>query len=272
MAFALTETLLIATLTVIALTAPVRAGSARPHPVEAEDTVLSAECRVPAGRLYVLAPLRAVRTVVEQKRSLKVLALGSGGATTGSGAGSAPASYSVRLGGELQKALPAITVTVEQRELSGDITAQAVERISALVAEAAPDLVVWQVGTSDALAKADLDSFSGALNEVLEWLWSHDIDVVLVEPPFSANLAAGDHYRDLMAAIKKSARDRRVPLVLRSGAMEFLGQQKKDGKLMSAFQLSDLGARCIAEHVARTVALSLLETSPHAGPATGQGK
>ena len=224
------------------------------------DMALSPECRVPGARLYTLAPLEAVRAIRDEKRPLRVLALGSAGATSGFGSGTASANYSVRLEGELKKVLPSIEVVVEQRGLPGDLTAQAVERISGLVVEVAPDLVVWQVGTSDALAKANLDAFGSALNEVLEWLWSHDIDVVLVEPPYMSALAGDEHYLGLMGAIQKSAREKRVPLVLRFEAMEFLGQPSNGTKRISQFGLNELGSRCIAEFVARTVALSLAET------------
>ena len=241
-------------------------------PAEALDMALSPECRVPGARLYTLAPLKAVRAVGDEKRPLKVLALGSAGATSGFGSSTASANYTVRLEGELEKVLPSVDVLVEQRGLPGDITAQAVERISGMVAEVDPDLVVWQVGVSDALAKADLDAFSAALNEVLEWFWSHDIDVVLVEPPYSAPLAGDEHYTGLMAAIQKSARDNRVPLVLRFEAMEFLGQRSRStgGKQISQFSLSDLGARCVAEYVARTVAMSLLQAPSRASQPGGE--
>jgi hypothetical protein len=272
MALPLTQTIFAASL-IAASISPLGAQSPQSKPVEALDPVLSLECRVPGGRLYTLAPLKAVRAMVKEKRPLKVLALGSTGATTGFGSSTASATYSVRLEGELQKVLPSINVVVEQRELPGEITAQAVERISGLVAEVEPDLIVWQVGTNDALAKADLDAFSSAVNEVLEWLWSHDIDVVLVEPPYSAALADDEHFRGLLAAIQKSARDNRVPLVLRFEAMEFLGQKNDAGMGMGQFRLSDLGSRCIAEYVARTVALSLhQEIKPEGGGVPGNNQ
>jgi acyl-CoA thioesterase-1 len=244
----------------IALVGSASTGAQSPQaPPEALDTVLSPECRVPGVRLYRLAPLPAVGAVLRQKRALKVLALGSAGAASSFGSG-AGAAHSDRLQDELEKVLPGISIEVEQRGLPGDLTADAVERISATVADVQPDLVVWQVGTNDALAKADLDAFSGAVNEILEWLRSHDIDVVLIEPPYAAALADDEHYKGLISAIQKSARDNRVPLVLRFEAMEFLGRETEGRPRMSAFLLNELGARCLAEHVARTVALSLLES------------
>ena len=255
MALSFTKTCIAAGL-ILAFAGPAQARPPLDGPDEGVDMTLAPECRVPGGRLYAVAPLRAVRAIVAEKRPLKVLALGSAGATTGIGSGTARATYLDQLDAQLERALGAGDVTVEQRELHGEVTAQATERIGALVTDVAPDLIVWQVGTSDALAKVDLEGFAAALNEVLEWLSSHEIDVVLVEPPYFKALAGDEHYRGLVAAIQKTARENRVPLVLRFEAMEFLAQQAaRDGRTHQ-FKLSHLAARCIAEYVARTVALS----------------
>ena len=80
--------------------------------------------------------------------------------------------------------LPGVDVAVEGRSLCGEITAHASPTIMNLVSEVEPDLVVWQVGISDALAQADVLAFSIALGEVLAFFRAHRIDAVLVEPPF----------------------------------------------------------------------------------------
>ncbi len=57
-------------------------------------------------------------------------------------------------------------------------------------------------------------------------------------------------------------------LVLRSEAMRYLSMQKTEaGK--NAFRLSELGYRCMAEHVARTITLSLLESASSPPEADG---
>jgi acyl-CoA thioesterase I len=233
------------------------------------DMSLSPECRVPGSQLYTLAPLKAVKAALKEKRPLKVLALGSS-ATAGFGAGSASADFKARLEGELERLLTGVDADVEQRALPGEITAEAVQRITSLIVEVEPDLVVWQVGTNDALAKADVEAFTQALNEILDWLTWHEIDVVLIEPPYTAAMASDEHYQALIAAIKSSARAREVPLVLRYEAMRFLSRQKTQAA-RSPFRLSDLGYRCMAEHVARTIALSLVKQDltiqePNANP------
>ena len=184
---------------------------------------------MPGSLLHTLAPLESVRRALAAKRPFRVLALGSSGE-----AGGGAARYEVRLKDELERVLGAyVDAEVEQRSLPGEITAEAVERITRLVAETEPDLVVWKVGTNDALARADVGEFTQALDEVLAWLSEHDIGVVLVEPPYSPSLAEDEYYRELIAAIHASAAERQVPLVLRFETLRFLGQQARGGKVHS---------------------------------------
>ena len=60
--------------------------------------------------------------------------------------------------------------------------------------ETEPDLIVWQVGIDDALAQAEITAFAEALDGTSSWFRSHDIDAVLVEPPYTAALATDTHY------------------------------------------------------------------------------
>ena len=240
--------------------------STRENASELPDTSLSHDCRVPGSKLYALAQLKAVRAALDEKRPLKVLALGPSG-TSGVGSGSGSATYPSRLEEELQKRFSGVDVVVEHRSLPGDITADAIERFTVLVTEIEPNLVVWQVGTDDALAKADVEAFTGALAEILQWLNQHDIDAVLVEPPYSLALVSDEHYTALRAAIRNSARQNGVPVVLRFEALQYFSQQRSEAA-RSQFGLSELGYRCMAEHVALTIDLSVLQPAPlEIGPA-----
>lgn len=225
------------------------------QPPQSAEANLSPECRVPSSELYALAPLPRAKSALEQKLPLKVLALGppsAGG--VGQGGGLAP--YPIRLEHELEKALPGADVTVEARSLPGEITAQAAETIMNIVSEVEPELIVWQVGINDVLAKAEVARFADALDEVLKWARSHNIDAVLVEPPYTAALATDDHFAELVAAIRDRVRENAVPLIRRSAAMRFLSERNSEAA-RSRFGLQNLGYHCTAEHVAHAVVLSL---------------
>src|SRR5207253_96939 len=92
------------------------------------DTTVSPDCRVPASELYALAPLPRIRSALDEKRPIKVLALGPP-SLSGVGQGGSLAPYPVRLEHELEKVLPGVDVTVEGRSLPGEITAQATSTI-----------------------------------------------------------------------------------------------------------------------------------------------
>lgn len=239
---------------------PAAAPSA-PAPGEAVDLSLSPECRVPGSKLYTLAPLRAVKRALKESRAIHVLAIGSS-STVGIGATSPAAAYPVRLEGELERRFPGIEVEVTNRGLSGEIAAGAAERMRNTIAEVEPDLVIWQVGTNDALARVDVDTFAQSLDETIKWVMAHRIDMVLVDPQYTASLAQDEHYRQIVKTIQEIAQRGRVPLVLRYEAMRYLSSQPTAaGRYLARdqFHLNDLGYRCMAEHVARAITFALVE-------------
>ncbi|WP_425374973.1 SGNH/GDSL hydrolase family protein [Methylobacterium segetis] len=245
--------------------------TAPPAPAgESLDPSLSPECRVPGSKLYTLAKLHAVKTALKEKRPVRVLAVGS----TSAGPG-ASASYPVKLETALERSLPDVDVVVEARGLQGEIASGAAERLRSMVADVEPDLVIWQVGTHDALARVELDAFADALDETVKWVKSHDIDVVLVDPVYTASLAEDEYYLSIVRKVQEVAAREGVPLVQRYAAMRFLsgrGDKGEDHMLGRQFRLNDLGLRCMAEHVTRAITLSLLQpdTTGTAGPVLGK--
>jgi acyl-CoA thioesterase I len=227
---------------------------------ETADRSLSPECRVPGSKLYTLASLRSVKAALKEHRAVRVLALGSSSMASVGGS-SAQATYPARLAGELEKLFPNVEIEVVNRGLSGEVAGEAADRVRNTVAEVDPDLVVWQVGTNDALARVDVDTFTEALDETLKWLKSHEVDVVLVDPQYTASLARDDYYAGIVKAIEDIARKDGVPLVRRFEAMRYLaGERKARGQRSGdQFHLNELGYRCMAEHVALAITVSLLQ-------------
>jgi acyl-CoA thioesterase I len=241
----------------VASTAPQPSGPEAAQVKDAAESSLSPECRVPGSKLYTLAPLKAVKHALKENRPLQVLAIGSS-STAGVGASSPLASYPMRLEGELEKLFPGVEIEVVNRGLSGEVAAGAADRMKNTIAEIEPDLVIWQVGTNDALARVDIETFAQSLDETIKWIASHRIDVVLVDPQYTASLAKDDYYARIVKVIQEVAEKDRVPLVQRFEAMRYLSTQKVGGVYLARdqFHLNDLGYRCMAEHVARAVVVS----------------
>lgn len=227
---------------------------------EAVDVALSPECRVPGSKLYTLARLGAVKDALKENRPVRVLAIGA--STMGLGAS---ATYPVKLETALERSLTNVDVVVESRGLQGEIASGAGERLRSMVAEVEPDLVIWQVGSHDALARVDLEAFGSALDETVQWIKGHAIDVVLVSPVYTASLAKDDYYTSLVRKVQEVAQREGVPLVQRYEAMRYLARSNDKGEghlLGTQFRLNELGLRCMAEHVTRAITLSLLQPDP----------
>lgn len=225
----------------------------------------SSACRVKSPAFEGRAPLRTVRRALREKRPLKVLAIGSS-STVGVGASSPVASYPVVLENDLEGFLHGFDVEMITRGLSGESANEAAQRLKLEVAENRPDLVVWQVGTNDAMARVEESEFSALLRETLTWLAQNRVDVVLIDPQYVERLAEDDNYVAIVKAIAAIAREKRVLLVQRFEAMADLARQRSNGAYLAAdrFHLNDLGYRCMAEYAARAIVAGILQADAEA--------
>ena len=126
-------------------------------------------------------------------RAVKVLAIGSS-STAGVGALCQAATYVAKLETSLEGTLKGLDFEVTGRGQGGEEAQGAADRMKREVEEAKPDLVVWQVGTNDALRHVGLDRFQQCLKTTLAWLKEQRIDVVLVDPQYGDALAKDEHY------------------------------------------------------------------------------
>ncbi|MCL4766599.1 MAG: SGNH/GDSL hydrolase family protein [Hyphomicrobiaceae bacterium] len=229
-------------------------------------TELSSDCRVKSA-YGPRAALRRLRRALKERRTVKLLAIGSS-STVGIGASSPAAAYPVRLESNLEGFLPGFDIQMTNRGVSGETGQGAVERIKLEVAEIDPDLVVWQVGTNDAMARIDEDEFAEMLRSTLSWLAANRIDVVLIDPQYVERLASDEHYTGIVEAISAVARDMRVLLVHRFEAMADLAKQRGNAAFLAQdrFHPNDLGYRCMAEYAARAIAAGILQAEAEAVP------
>jgi lysophospholipase L1-like esterase len=228
--------------------------------------MLSPDCRskrVP-GEAFP-RPLRALRRAVRARREVKVLAIGSS-STVGVGASSPAATYVARLETDLEGSFKGFDFVVVGRGLSGEEAQGAADRMKREVSQAQPDLVVWQVGTNDAIRHVGLDRFRECLRTTLAWLKEQRIDVVLVDPQYGDALAKDDYYERVVAAIAEVARESRVLLVDRFESMRELARQHGDRFYLAAdnLHLNDMGHRCMAEQLTRSIVAGLLAADSEA--------
>jgi lysophospholipase L1-like esterase len=229
-------------------------------PLPSQPPALSQDCRSKrkVGDLF-RRPLRALRRAVRQGRPVKVLAIGSS-STAGVGASSPSATYVARLEITLEGTFKGLDFLVVGRGRSGEEAQGAADRMKREVEETRPDVVVWQVGTNDALRHVGIDRFKRCVKTALAWLKEQRTDVVLVDPQYGDALVRDEHYEKVVAAIAEVAREARVLLVDRFEAMRELHRQKGDRFYLDAddLHMNDTGHRCMAEQLARSIVAGLL--------------
>jgi len=191
------------------------------------------------------------------------LAIGSS-STLGVGASSLRATYPAQLEEILEKSMKGIDLEVINDGVSGEVAAQTAARLRADVQRLDPDLVLWQVGTNDALARVPVEAVEATMRDTVHWLKDGRADVVLVGLQYTPHFARDEHYARIREAIQRVAANENVPLVRRFDAMQFIARSQANVQLLSGdgLHLNDLGYHCMAEHVAQAVVRSLFLRRP----------
>ncbi len=229
---------------------------------------MSSDCRtaVVAGDKF-RKPLRGLRKALREKREPRVLAMGSS-STVGVGASAPAQAYIAQLEANLERTFKGLDFDVVGQGMSGEVAEGASARMKDTVLRVKPDLVLWQVGTNDAIRHVDLDTFKACLRRTLTWLKDNRYDVVLVDPQFSEELNKDAYYAETVAAVAEIAREAGVLLVDRFDAMRELSKSRGDRFYLTPdnLHLNDAGHRCMAEQLARAIVAGvLLAEQPAAG-------
>jgi len=218
------------------------------------------QCDVPADQLAAPAPLPHVTAALKDAKKLNILTIGS---PVGIGRGLRK-SYPAALENLLERSLTGIDVAIVNRPISGEIVATAVERIHTEVALSRPDLLVWQVGANDALARVSPEEFEQDLSEGVRWAKQAGVDVLLVG--FEANpwLHDDKEVQAVREATSRVAAAENVLYLRRFDAMKFVARTRSRTDQGDELFSPDTGYECMAEQVAQAVAanLALRHTRP----------
>jgi acyl-CoA thioesterase I len=215
-----------------------------------------------AARLGLQLPRlgRALR----ETGTAKVLAIGSS-STAGVGASSPSRTYTARLEADLETALTGTDFDIIGHGMSGEVAQGAADRMKREVEEVKPELVVWQVGTNDALRHVAIDSFKNCLKKTLAWLKEQQIDVILINPQYGDQLIKDGYYQEVVNAVAEVARDAEVLLVDRFQFMRKLQRERGDRFYLSTddLHMNDEGYRCLAEQLATAIIAALPQATPN---------
>lgn len=219
---------------------------------------LSAQCSVPTSEIAAPAPLPATIQRLEGSKPLRILAIGSS-STWGVGATSRRKNYPSQLEAMLERVLKTVPIEVVNRGVSGETAEATADRLRIEAALLRPDLVLWQVGTNDAVQRVSVEDFERTVGDTVALLRKKNIDVVLVGLQYTPKYARDEHYFAIRDALKRVATVHNVLYVRRYQAMEYITKTKANLQMMAddEFHLNDLGYQCMAEHIAQAMTANL---------------
>ena len=216
---------------------------------------LSKACQPGIGADAEQSPLPNVAAVLAKRKTLRILAMGAApGRVSAHGGG-----YTALIESMLEKALKDVDVVMINRGISGELAAGAALRMKNEVALEEPDLVLWQVGTNDALAYVPVDVFAATVKDQIDWLKAHKVDVVLVGLQFAKEMLRDAHYKKIRDALRKLAAEENVIVIRFYEAMQIIEQASAAGAepVAEAFERNEAGYNCLAQYVARAITLGV---------------
>jgi len=169
----------------------------------------------------------------------------------------------------LANALKGIEVTMINRGVSGELAANAATRMKNEVALNDPDLVLWQVGTNDALAYVSSNEFGATIKDQVDWLKAHKVDVVLVGLQFAPEMLRDQHYVRIRETLRALAAKEGVIVIRFYEAMQILNQTAVPGAEPAevGVERDEAGYNCLAQYVARAITLGVFAKTMPQWPA-----
>ncbi len=160
------------------------------------------DCMAAAGAAMPDFAMPRVAAAIARKR-LDIAVIGSASSELAGPSGTNIA-YPTRLQAALTNLLPGVAVKVTTYARPRETAEEMQKKLSRIVNEAKPSLVVWQTGTADAIRGVDAEDFRVALDDGIATLQQAGVDIVLMNMQYSprteAMLAMGA-YADAMHMI-----------------------------------------------------------------------
>jgi lysophospholipase L1-like esterase len=206
-------------------------------------------------------PLPNSAAALQQRRRIRLLAIGaSSTAVLGTGRSGHPPLLE-RI---LERTIKGLDVEIVNRGFSGELAEAAAERLKIEVALNDPDIVLWQVGTNDALAHVPVESFEQSVGSTVRWLKEHHVDLILVGLHYNRRLAKDPHYQAIRASLRRITTEQNVLRVGRYEAMEVLARANAGGERpdVDDFGQTEAGYNCMAQYIARSITVGLFAKPP----------
>lgn len=221
-------------------------------------------CPRAQSMLMQKARLKDLAKRISAKTGLKVLALGSS-STRGIGASSPSHTYPARFEHDLEQKFGG-DVDVVNAGVNGETADAAMARLEERVTAEKFDLVVWQVGTNDAVNGADEQAFRAFVELGVKLVKSTQTDIVLLDPQFFPSVKDPARYERYVQIIHDVGGETGAPVMSRYRLMKDWAEKKPEDlrSMLSSdgFHMSDRGYLCLADAMAHAVSDLIAPPAP----------
>jgi lysophospholipase L1-like esterase len=185
--------------------------------------------------------------------ALHILAIGSS-STQGVGASSATQAYPARLEARLN-AGGEIVADVKNAGIGGEIAGTTLQRLKSALATHWPQLVIWQVGTNDALTGVPLGQLSALIQQGIAATRAAGDQIVLIDPQLTLMASKSTAYQPYAEAVDAVGAAAHAPVIKRYDSMQRLAEQGAVAPLISGdgLHMSDFGYDCLAGALAKVI-------------------
>lgn len=186
---------------------------------------------------------------------MRILAIGSS-STEGIGASSPDHSYPAQLEDDLS-ALWKDEVTVINAGKGGEKAVETIERLEAALKTDKFDLVIWQVGTNDAISGVNEDAFRALLERGVGAAQKASTAMILLDQQYFPSINDLPRYERFVKAVSALGNERKVSVFSRYTLMQDWNSHSADElrSMLSSdgFHMGDKGYDCLASHVADAI-------------------
>lgn len=217
----------------------------------------ASRCAVPDSLVAQDQALPHVGFKLRNDMPIKIVAIGSS-STQGHGATGPSWSYPARLAVELSELWPRAQLTVVNRGVGGERTAQMMARFERDVLAEKPDLVIWQVGTNESLAGDTIYAMRELILEGIDTLEMAGIDVIVMSPQYAPRFNEKPDHLLRVEAVRSAAQLKNVGVFRRFEIMQnWVARGNMSMAVMitaDGLHMNDLSYACTAHLLARQIA------------------
>jgi lysophospholipase L1-like esterase len=235
----------------------------------------------PAGFSEPIADLHRTAAKMRAKAPVRILTIGSS-STQGIGATSPAYAYPAQLMTDLNSESTIVSVDVRNAGIGGETIEQTLKRLVGELDTYKPDLVIWQVGTNDAITGgSDPKVFQRLISIGIKSILSRNVDAMLIDPQYYPKIPNMDIYEHYVQIVHDAADENGIVVFPRFKLM--LGWNNLPGGVVpmlgpDSFHMGDRGYTCLAGLLAEEIIKSVAHTDASAvaaspallrSPATG---